>query len=62
VFVYPVSFNGKMRFKLELPADYNNQQIQNAVMENENSTKWIEGKSIVKVIIVPKKIINIVVK
>ncbi|TAJ12971.1 leucine--tRNA ligase [Marinilabiliaceae bacterium JC017] len=58
---YPVSFNGKMRFKLDLPADMNKADIEKAVMENEASQKWLEGKTVKKVIIVPKKIINIVV-
>ncbi|MDD2386500.1 MAG: leucine--tRNA ligase, partial [Bacteroidales bacterium] len=61
-FKYPVSFNGKMRFNLELPLDMDNKQIEEAVLKNENSVKWLEGKQIVKMIIVPKKIINIVVK
>jgi leucyl-tRNA synthetase len=47
---------------LELPLDFNNKQIEEAVLANENTTKWIEGKEIVKIIIVPKKIVNIVVK
>ncbi|MDD4150446.1 MAG: leucine--tRNA ligase [Bacteroidales bacterium] len=61
-FKYPVSFNGKMRFNLELPLDMDNKQIEEAVLKNENSVKWLEGKQIVKMIIVPKKIVNIVVK
>jgi leucyl-tRNA synthetase len=60
-FNYPVSFNGKMRFLLELPVDYSKEQIQEAVLAHENSQKWLEGKEIKKVIIVPKKIVNIVV-
>lgn len=58
---YPVSFNGKMRFKLDLPADMNKADIEKAVMEHQASQKWLEGKTVKKVIIVPKKIINIVV-
>jgi leucyl-tRNA synthetase len=61
-FEYPVSFNGKTRYMLELPLDFNNKQIEEAVLANENTTKWIEGKEILKIIIVPKKIVNIVVK
>ncbi len=60
-FNYPVSFNGKMRFLLELPIDFNKDQIEKAVLEHENSQKWIEGKQIKKVIVVPRKIVNIVV-
>ncbi len=59
-FNYPVSFNGKMRFLLELPIDYSKDEIEKAVLAHEDSQKWIEGKSIKKVIIVPKKIVNIV--
>jgi leucyl-tRNA synthetase len=58
---YPVSFNGKMRFKLDLPADMNPKEIEKKVLDHESAAKWIEGKTIRKIIIVPKKIINIVV-
>ena len=58
---YPVSFNGKMRFKIDLPADMNNADIEKSVMEHDSAAKWLEGKTVRKVIIVPKKIINIVV-
>ncbi|MDD3687812.1 MAG: leucine--tRNA ligase, partial [Bacteroidales bacterium] len=61
-FEYPVSFNGKTRYMLELPLDFNNKQIEEAVLANENTSKWTDGKEIVKIIIVPKKIVNIVVK
>lgn len=61
-FKYPVSFNGKMRYMLDLPVDYDNKQIEDAVLSNSQSAKWLDGKQIVKMIIVPKKIINIVVK
>jgi leucyl-tRNA synthetase len=60
-FNYPVSFNGKMRFLLELPIDLSKDEIEKAVLENEQSQKWLEGKSVKKVIVVPKKIVNIVV-
>jgi leucyl-tRNA synthetase len=59
-FEYPVSFNGKMRFKLELPKDINPQEIEKKVLADERSSKWIEGKQVRKVIVVPNKIINIV--
>ncbi len=59
-FNYPVSFNGKMRFLLSLPADLGIKEIETAVLENENTQKWLEGKDIKKIIIVPKKIVNIV--
>lgn len=58
---YPVSFNGKMRFKLELPIDLSKEAIEEAVLSHENSEKWLEGKSPKKVIVVPKKIVNIVI-
>ncbi len=60
-FTYPVSFNGKMRFKLDLPVDMPNKEIEKAVLSAEESQKWIAGKTPKKVIIVHKKIINIVI-
>ncbi|MCD4678992.1 MAG: leucine--tRNA ligase [Bacteroidales bacterium] len=58
---YPVSFNGKMRFKIELAVDLSNQEIEKAVLTTQDAQKWLEGKDPKKVIIVPKKIINIVI-
>lgn len=58
---YPVSFNGKMRFKLELSLNLTKDEIEQEVLNCEQSQKWIDGKTPKKVIIVPKKIINIVV-
>ncbi|NOX47840.1 MAG: leucine--tRNA ligase [Chlorobi bacterium] len=60
-FEYPVSFNGKMRFKLELPVDLPKDEIEKTAIGHEKAQKWIEGKQIRKVIVVPKKIINVVV-
>ncbi len=60
-FSYPVSFNGKMRFKLEMPVDAPNNEIEEAVKNHESAQKWLEGKTVRKIIIVPKKIINVVV-
>ena len=60
-FLYPVSFNGKKRFDLELPLDMKQDEVQNAVVNAPESQKWLEGVSIRKVIFIPKKIINIVV-
>ena len=57
---YPISFNGKMRFKLELDAGLNPKEIESLVLSNEQSEKWLEGKTPKKVIVVPKKIVNIV--
>lgn len=59
-FEYPVSFNGKLRYKLTLPNTLNPSQIEQAVRENESTEKYLAGSSIKKVIVVPKKIINIV--
>ena len=61
-FEYPVSFNGKTRFKLELPADLSVPEIEKAALEAKESEKWLQGKPPRKVIIIPKKIINIVVQ
>lgn len=58
---YPVSFNGKMRYQLELPMDMGKDEIEKTVLAHEKSQKYLEGKQVRKVIIVPKKIVNIVV-
>lgn len=58
---YPVSFNGKTRFMMDFPSDMSTKEIEAIVLEAEESQKWLEGKQPKKVIIVPKKIINIVV-
>lgn len=60
-YAYPVSFNGKMRFKLELPATMEKEEIEKVVLADERSAKWLNGNSPKKIIIVTKKIINIVV-
>jgi leucyl-tRNA synthetase len=57
---YPISFNGKMRFTLELPLDLSKEEIEKAVLENEKTIAQLEGKAPKKVIIVPGKIVNIV--
>ena len=59
---YTVSFNGKARFNQAFPADAASDDIQAAILADERSAKWMEGKQVVKVIVVPKKIVNIVVK
>ena len=59
---YTVSFNGKARYNKEFPIDADNDTIQKEVIADERSEKWMEDKQIVKVIIVPKKLINIVLK
>jgi leucyl-tRNA synthetase len=60
-FEYPVSFNGKLRFKLTLPLNMEAANAEKAVKEDSQSRKWIEGKEIKKIIFVPGKIINVVV-
>lgn len=57
---YPVSFNGKMRFKLTLEATLSAAEVEAAVRADENTGKFLGGSTIKKVIVVPKKIINIV--
>ncbi len=57
---YPVSFNGKMRFKIELPLDLTQEQIQEIVLADERTQAQLDGKQPKKVIIVPGKIINLV--
>ena len=61
VFAFPVSFNGKMRFQIELAIDITAGDAEKAVLADVRSAKWIEGKAIKKFVFVPKKIINIVV-
>lgn len=58
--IYPVSFNGKRRFEMEFPKTATPQQVQDAVMADERTQKWIDGKPTKKIIVVPGKIINIV--
>ncbi|PIF31647.1 leucyl-tRNA synthetase [Flavobacterium sp. 9] len=57
---YPVSFNGKMRFTIELPLDLTKEQIEEIIMKDERTQKQLDGKTPNKVIIVPGKIINLV--
>jgi leucyl-tRNA synthetase len=57
---YPVSFNGKMRFKIELPLDLSVKEIENIVMAHEKTQEQLQGRTPKKIIIVPGKIINIV--
>ncbi|UKN00386.1 leucine--tRNA ligase [Paracrocinitomix mangrovi] len=58
---YPVSFNGKMRFKIELPTNLSKEDIEKEVLAAEESQKWLEGKDPKKVIVVPGKIVNVVI-
>jgi leucyl-tRNA synthetase len=57
---YPISFNGKMRFTLELPLDLSKEEIEKTVLEHEKTILQLEGRTPKKVIIVPGKIVNIV--
>ena len=60
-FIYPISFNGKMRFTLELSADLSKEDIEKEVMNFEKTKQYMEGKNPKRIIIVPKKIVNIVI-
>ncbi|WP_315320475.1 leucine--tRNA ligase [Prevotella aurantiaca] len=57
-----ISFNGKARFQMTFPTDASKEDIEKAAVNDERSLKYTEGKTIVKVIVVPKKIVNIVYK
>jgi leucyl-tRNA synthetase len=59
-FAYPVSFNGKMRFTLPLPTNMDKEAVEKAVLENEQTLKYLDGNSPKKVIVVQGKIVNIV--
>ncbi len=56
---YPVSFNGKVRFKIELPLDMPKDQVEKKILSEPRAQKWLEGKTVRKFIFVPKKIINV---
>lgn len=58
---YPVSFNGKMRFKISLPSEMSPSDVESAVMAFEKTPQYLDGKQPKKVIVVPKRIVNIVV-
>ena len=58
---YPVSFNGKMRFKLDLPSELNAKQVEEEVLKSEMTKKWLDGATPKKVIVVPGKIVNMVI-
>jgi leucyl-tRNA synthetase len=60
-FSYPVSFNGKMRFKIDLPVDMGKEEVEKAVLAAEEAQRWLEGKTVRKIIVVPKRIVNVVV-
>ena len=58
---YPISFNGKMKFLMELPIALSKNEIENQVLENEQTKKLLSGKEPKKIIVIPKKIVNIVI-
>lgn len=58
---YPVSFNGKLRFKMVLPLDMTAKEMETQVLSDPNAARWLEGVSVRKIVIVPGKIINVVV-
>ena len=58
---YPVSFNGKMRFMLELPTTLSKEDIEKEVMAHDKTAGYLDGKEPKKISIVPKKIVNIVI-
>jgi len=58
---YPISFNGKVRFMLELPADMSKEDVEKTALANEQTIKQLDGKAPKKIIVVPGKIVNIVI-
>ena len=60
-FNYPISFNGKMRLNIELPANLTIEEIEKEVMNRADVKKYLEDKAPKKIIIVPNKIVNIVI-
>ncbi|MBE9491003.1 MAG: hypothetical protein IMY67_11955, partial [Bacteroidetes bacterium] len=57
---YPISFNGKMRFTIELPLDMSKEDIEKVVLAHEKTQTQLQGRTPKKVIVVPGKIVNIV--
>jgi len=57
---YPISFNGKVRFMMELPADMSKEDIEKSAMSNQQTIKFLDGNSPKKIIVIPGKIVNIV--
>ncbi|HEY5509292.1 MAG TPA: leucine--tRNA ligase, partial [Paludibacter sp.] len=58
---YPISFNGKVRFMLELPAEMSKEEVEKTALANEQTIKQLDGKAPKKIIVVPGKIVNIVI-
>ncbi len=59
--VYPVAFNGKRRYEIKVDADASNSEIEKIALSHENAEKWMNGKTPKKVIVVPKRMVNIVI-
>jgi len=59
---YPVSFNGKLRFRISLPVNMGKEEIIKTVMADERAKKWIETGTVTNVIVVPERIVNVVIK
>lgn len=57
---YPISFNGKVRFTMDLPAEMSKVEIEEEVLRSEDTLRYLEGKEPQRVIVVPHKIVNIV--
>ena len=58
---YAVSFNGKTRFVMSFPLDMSREEIEKQVLASADAQKWLQGQTPKKVIVVPKKIVNIVI-
>ena len=59
---YPVSFNGKTRFTVDVPASFSPAEVESSVLANELTAKYVEGMTVAKVIVVPGRIVNVVLK
>ena len=58
---YPVSFNGKTRFTITLPSEMKKDEVEIEVMKHKKTLQYMDGKSAKKIIVVPKRIVNIVI-
>jgi leucyl-tRNA synthetase len=62
LFEYPVCFNGKLRFKIELPVTMDKEEVAKTVLADERAKKWLEAGTLLNIIVVPNRIVNIVLK
>lgn len=60
-FTCPISFNGKTRFTLDIPLNISKDEVEKMVMSNDQTARFLDGKTPKKIIVVPNKIVNIVV-